>query len=86
MATSQNASAGEGVAGPERAQAEPSLLIDVLDVAAMLQCSSRHVWRLADAGRMPRPFKLGALSRWDRAAILRWVEQGCPTCRTGGGR
>jgi excisionase family DNA binding protein len=53
-------------------------LIDVKAVAALLDCSERHVWRLADRGAMPAAVRLGALVRWDRAAILAWIAAGCP--------
>jgi predicted DNA-binding transcriptional regulator AlpA len=66
--------------GAERTHPE-SLLIDLRDLAALLKCSARHVWRLADAGKMPRPYKIGALCRWDRAGIEQWVSDGCPSCR-----
>ncbi|MHB1037769.1 MAG: helix-turn-helix transcriptional regulator [Pirellulales bacterium] len=65
--------------------AAPAQLLDVLAVAAMLGCSARHVYRLADAGRMPAPVKLGALVRWDRAALDAWIGAGCPSCRSGKG-
>ncbi len=81
-----NATAGADAGGGERVPRESSLLIDVNDVAAMLKCSARHVWRLADAGKMPRPYKVGALCRWNRTAIERWVADGCPRCRTGAAR
>lgn len=56
-------------------------MLDVQAVAAMLDCSSRHVYRLADAGRMPRPLKLGALVRWRRSDLDHWIAAGCPNCR-----
>ena len=64
---------------------EPAML-SVDDVGALLACSARHVYRLADMGRMPRPVKLGALVRWSRSAVLDWIAAGCPNCRAGGGR
>ena len=64
-----------------RENSEQSLLIDVHDMASMLACSARHVWRMADAGKMPRPHKLGALRRWDRSTIENWIQEGCPSCR-----
>ena len=77
----ENMAAGANTGGGDKTTREPSLLIDVQDVAAMLQCSPRHVYRLCDAGRMPKPHRIGALCRWDRAAIVEWVTRGCPTCR-----
>jgi excisionase family DNA binding protein len=53
-------------------------LIDVKAVADLLDCSERHVWRLADRGAMPAAVRLGALVRWDRSAILAWITAGCP--------
>ena len=55
-------------------------LLHVGAVAELLACSTRHVNRLADAGRMPAPIRLGALVRWQRAAIDEWIAAGCPTC------
>jgi excisionase family DNA binding protein len=56
-------------------------LLDVQQVAELLGCSPRHVYRLADAGRMPAPLKLGSLVRWSAGAIRDWVDQGCPAVR-----
>ncbi len=59
-------------------------LLAVTDVARLLNCSTQHVRRLADAGRMPRPMKLGALVRWNRAEIETWLGAGCPDPRRKG--
>jgi len=56
-------------------------LLDVQAVAQILACSTRHIYRLADSGRMPRPRKLGALVRWDRKELEKWLADGCPKCR-----
>jgi len=64
-------------------QAIQAVLIDVNQVARILDCSARHVYRLTDAGKMPRPVKLGALVRWSRESILGWIAEGCPSCRKG---
>lgn len=61
-------------------------LLDVGEVAAKLHVSKRTVYRLSDAGRMPRPVRLGSLVRWGRQAIDEWVASGCPSCRQGVGR
>ena len=55
------------------------LLIDVVVVSALLACSQRHVYRLDEAGRMPKSRKIGALVRWSKAEIERWVAAGCPS-------
>jgi len=59
----------------------PPALLNVGQVAELCGCSSRHVYRQSDSGRMPRPVKLGNLVRWNRAAIEDWIEAGCPTTR-----
>ncbi len=56
-------------------------LLDVQAVARLLACSPRHVHRLAAAGRMPPPVKLGWLTRWSRAGITRWITDGCRPVR-----
>jgi excisionase family DNA binding protein len=61
----------------------PPTLLDVRQVAAVLGCSPRHVYRLADAGKMPKPVRLGALVRWSKATIEKWIADGCPHCRKG---
>ncbi len=56
-------------------------LLDVRAVAALLGCSARHVYRLADAGRMPAPVRVGALVRWRRTDLDAWLAAGCPSTR-----
>jgi excisionase family DNA binding protein len=54
-----------------------SALIDVKVVAAMLDCSARHVVTLAREGRIPQPVRLGRLARWRRDEITSWLAAGC---------
>lgn len=58
-----------------------SALLTVEEVSTMLNCSTRHVYRLADGGRMPRPVKLGNLNRWSRKDLEAWIADGCPVSR-----
>jgi len=58
-------------------------LLDVRGVAALCDCSPRHVYRMVDAGRMPPPVRLGALVRWSRPTIEAWIADGCPNFRKG---
>ena len=60
-------------------------LLDVHSVAEQLNCSPRHVRRLADSGKMPRPVKLGALVRWNQQVIEDWIREGCPASYFEGG-
>lgn len=80
-AVAANASGGETAA-----RELPAEMLNVDAVAQILDCSSRHVYRLADMGRIPGPVKLGALTRWRRVAVLSWIDSGCPSCRNGGAR
>jgi predicted DNA-binding transcriptional regulator AlpA len=59
-------------------------LIDAKEVARRLDCSSRHVLRMADAGLMPWGIKLGALRRWDSLEIEDFIAGGCKPPRKGG--
>jgi len=64
----------------------PSLMT-VNEVAKRLRCSARTVYRLCDAGRMPRPLRIGTLVRWHEPVIEAWITDGCPVSATkpGGG-
>jgi len=55
------------------AEARDRLLLAVDDVARLLSCSRRNIYRLSDSGALPRPVKLGRLTRWRREDIERWV-------------
>lgn len=55
-----------------------SLLLDAGE-AAKLCGMSRAAWykRLA-SGQIPRPVKIGSISRWRRNELLHWIDAGCP--------
>jgi excisionase family DNA binding protein len=63
---------------------DPAALLDVRAVAALLNCSARHIYRLCDAGKMPPPVRIGALVRWRRADLDAWLAAGCLAVRTAG--
>ena len=63
------------------AETQTAALLDVRAVAAVLGCSTRHVYRMADAGNMPPPVRLGALVRWPRETITDWIANGCKPVR-----
>lgn len=60
-------------------------LLDVHAVGALFSCSPRTVSRLSDAGRIPRPVRLGALARWSRRELEEWIARGCPAITDGHG-
>jgi predicted DNA-binding transcriptional regulator AlpA len=64
----------------DRAVVEP-VMVDVQWVAEALRCSARHVHRLRDAGLLPPPVRLGALIRWSRTVLEKWIHDGCPAVR-----
>lgn len=64
--------------GVHRGEADRPGMLTVHDVARVLNCSTRTVYRLTDSGRMPRPIKLGVLVRWPREVVESWIERGCP--------
>jgi excisionase family DNA binding protein len=75
---------------------ESAALLKVQQVAELLGCSVRHIYRLADRGAMPRPVRLGdVLVRWNRrtgdpsTGIEDWIAGGCKSIRAvakGGAR
>ena len=82
MTTQVHATDGHTV-GPKPRPAVSAELLDVRAVAELLGgCSTRHVFRLADASRMPRPIKLGTLVRWRKAELMTWLEGGCQPFRS----
>ncbi len=63
---------------PPADNSAPPALLDARATAALIGVSSRSVYRLADAGKMPRPVRLGRLVRWRRADLDDWIGRGCP--------
>ncbi|WP_390854318.1 helix-turn-helix transcriptional regulator [Aporhodopirellula rubra] len=61
-------------------------MLSVDDLSERWRCSTRHVRRMADAGRIPRPIKLGNLCRWPIALIEQWELDGCPNVRNANKR
>ena len=55
----------------------PSLLT-APQIAELLQLSTRTVWRLRSAGKLPNPVEIGGSVRWNRDEIQRWITAGCP--------
>jgi len=58
-----------------------SAMLDVKSVARLLACSSRHVHRLREGGQLPPPVHLGALVRWNRKQLEKWLADGYPAVR-----
>lgn len=58
-------------------------LLNLRQIASLLGCSTRHVVRLADDSKMPRPVRLGHLLRWPAKSIETWIASGCPESKEG---
>ena len=71
----------ERIDGREAGPGGIPAMLTVHQVAQMLNCSARTIYRLTDSGRMPRPVKLNALVRWPKAVVERWIADGCPNVR-----
>lgn len=56
-------------------------LINIRTVCEMLACSQRTIYRLVDAGAIPRPLKIGGMLRWRAAEIDEWLAAGCEPAR-----
>ena len=80
----ENATTGVTTGSGDVGARELPAMLDVQAVATLFDCSTRHVYRLSDSGRIPRPIKLGALVRWSREAIEHWIADGCPQCKRRG--
>ena len=58
-------------------------LLNVGEVAGMLNICARSVYRMADGGKMPRPVKLGSRVLWRRRELQNWIDAGCLPLRKG---
>jgi len=54
--------------------APPTLLTDRC-LAALLNCGRATVWRRVAAGDLPKPFKIGGMTRWDRREVEAMLER-----------
>jgi excisionase family DNA binding protein len=63
---------------PDRSETAESPLYTVDQVAAVLQCSVRNIWKLADSGDLPGMVRIGRLVRWRKSDVSNWLAAGCP--------
>ena len=63
--------------GTRRATA-PAVMLTAADVADMLACSTKTIYRLVDRGAIPHPVRLGGMLRWHRPRLEQWIADGCP--------
>jgi len=53
-------------------------LMNVKQLAAILNISPRRIWAMRSSGQMPLPVKLGGSIRWKKQEMLDWIQEGCP--------
>jgi excisionase family DNA binding protein len=70
MTTENSSSPAPAVAGSPQPL---SNTYTVEQLAALLQCSERHVWRLSDQNKIPGKFRLGRLVRFSRTQVDAWL-------------
>ena len=62
----------------ENPNTTPALLIDIRQLAQMLNRSVGSLERDQTFGRLPKPVRIGGSRQWRRAEIEAWVLAGCP--------
>ena len=55
------------------------VMITARQLAVLLQVSTRQVWRMLSAGRVPKPIRVGGIVRWRMAEVENWIAEGCPS-------
>jgi len=64
-------------------QEESAMLVSAEKLAELLDISTRTLWRLRAAGKLPAPVRLGGSVRWRIDEVLAWIEKGCPDQERG---
>ena len=57
------------------------VLITKGQAAELVGISTRTLDRLVATGRFPPPIRLGGSRRWNRRALVRWIDAGCKAVR-----
>lgn len=56
-------------------------LIKADELAQLLNVSTRTLWRMLSAGKVPEPVRLGGCTRWRLDQVRQWIGDGCPPVR-----
>lgn len=62
---------------PEKPDHDLPPLLTAKQLAKLLQLSTRSVWRLRSAARLPKPVENGGSVRWKGDEVRRWIAEGC---------
>lgn len=54
---------------------ENERLLKDRQVAEIIGCSRTNVWRMVDDGRLPKPLRLGGMTRWRASTVMAVIEQ-----------
>lgn len=63
------------------AETAESRLITAAELAQLLNVSTRTLWRLLSARKVPEPVRLGGCTRWRLDQVRQWIGDGCPPVR-----
>lgn len=56
-------------------------LLSVADLAQLVGCSTRNIYRMIEAEEVPEPIRPGGrMIRWPDSVIEKWISAGCPKC------
>lgn len=66
---------------PQIAGLDAPLLVDVKGLSRLTSLSTRTLWRLRSAGKLPGSVKIGSRVVWSYESIRLWVDAGCPESR-----
>lgn len=62
------------LAEPKNTFPAEKVLLDAVDLQAILGVSRTTLWRMTKAGEFPNPIKITAnLTRWHRAEVDQWI-------------
>lgn len=80
MKNAREAAAAAESTGGTGTEEDRKLLLRAAEVGALMGTSERWIWDKHNAGRLPKPVRIGRLVRWRRSDIEAWIEAGCPDC------
>lgn len=64
--------------GRAKEPAPEPIFVTAAELAQLMRISTRTLWRLLSARKMPKPIRLGGAVRWRMDVIQDWIDQGCP--------
>lgn len=59
--------------------AASTLAVSAAQTAGLLGVSTRHLWAMNSAGKIPKPVRLGRCVKWLRQELEDWLAAGAPS-------